>query len=512
MKTFIRKKLIKGHEYLYEVTPYLDPDSGKWKQKSRYLGKNVGGEPVRKEKPDRPGQVFDLGQYIPAYWAIHEYKILEALISCCSPVEAATLVVLAINRLIQPCPPRHLASWYAGTCIPHLIPGSDLNAEEVSQTLQNVSDTPVTGMFARMFSLINHLSDQRVLMTLQGRPSCQTGISSTGPAMEGCLERDLMMRLHYDPVMKIPVGCDFFAFQKQSIEDSIDQVTSGHIPGGIILPNWDYMSPSLIPRIIQSECPFIIKTDLGYSPVGSHISSSGGQVYHSANIRHYQGQACYIRPFTPVIGGLAVKGYLLHNIRKEQADRIIFHKNLQNVRDLIQEMSQNTWIAEDMLDQTAGPFRCFFTREESGGIAMVRRNEETISRALMQFGKDGVLYHGDLSWEICFTLADLRSEIEVEINGYISQFERDYAMLRTDRIRTGIYFVSFLTLLLRHLIENRLASVKIHQISSFEALIAELTPIHLVKGTGQMIAPGRLKREQKIALSFFGGIPSLLEV
>ncbi len=121
MKSFIRKKVIKGHEYLYEITPYFDSDSGKWKQKSRYLGKNVEGEPVKKGKPTTPSQVFDLGQYIPPFWAIHEYKILEALISCCSPVEAATLVMLAINRLMEPCPPDNLVTWYTGTCLPRLI-------------------------------------------------------------------------------------------------------------------------------------------------------------------------------------------------------------------------------------------------------------------------------------------------------------------------------------------------------------------------------------------------------
>lgn len=512
MKSFIRKKIIKGHEYLYEITPYFDSESGKWKQKSRYLGKNVEGKPVKKEKPTRLSHIFDLGQYIPAYWAVHEYKILEALISCCSPQEAATLVVLAINRMIHPCPPGNLMTWYTGTCMPFLLPNVDMSIDGVVQTLENVSDTPATGMFARMFSLINRLSDQRVLMTLQGNLPCQPGISSTGPEIEGCLERDLMMRLHYDPIINIPVGCDFFPFQKQSIEDSIKQVKSGHIPGGIILPNWDYMSPSLIPLMCKSECPFIMRVNLGYEPLAPHLSEFTGSSNQWTNIKYYQGQACYVNPFTSFIKDHAVNGYILHNIKKEQSDRLLFYKNLQNIRELIKEVSTNAWISDETLKHVSGPFSSFFSREEKGEITLIRWNEEAINQVLMQFGKDGVLYQGELTWESCFSLVDLKSQFETEINGYINQFERDYSDFRTDRMRVGIYFVAFLTFQIRHLIENRIKTIKNKSAASFESLIAELTPIHLIKNPGYMVVPERLKREQKVLLSFFGGIPSLLDV
>lgn len=510
MKPFIRTKVIKGHEYLYEITPYFDPESGKWKQKTRYLGKNIGGEPVKKGKSEKPSQVFDLGQYIPAYWAVHEYKILEALLSGCSPTEAATIVILAINRLIQPGPPTQLETWFSGTFISHLIPGSSLASDEIHQILQNVSDDPVAEMFTRMFSLVNQFSDQRVLLTLQSSSSSLKSDDFASSPLEDRLERDLVMRIHYDPSTRVPAGCDLFQFQRQVIDDSINQVTSGHIPGGIIVPHWDYMTSSLLPKLVRSGCPFIVRTDLSYKPVASHISASGEQMYHPANIRHYQGQACYIRPFSPVIGGIPLKGYILHNIRKEQADRVFFHKNIQNIRELITEISTDGEVDEELLDQTSGPFRSFFIHEEHAGISLIRKDEDAISRVLPQFGRDGVLYLGDFSWEECFNLVDLRKSLENEMNLYITQFERDYSAFRIDRIRRGIYFVSYLAVLIRHLIENRLKSAKIPGISSLEGLLAELTPIHVVKSHQLSVVPQHLKREQKTILSFFGGLPRMI--
>ncbi|PKL59835.1 MAG: hypothetical protein CVV33_05780, partial [Methanomicrobiales archaeon HGW-Methanomicrobiales-4] len=172
--------MIKGNEYLYEVTPYFDPDSGKWRQKNRYLGKNIDGEPVRKDRPAKTGQIFDLGQYIPAYWAVREYHIREALLSCCSSQESATLVLLAINRLIQPSPPINLNTWLSGTYLSRLIPGS-VDTDDIHQILQNISDQPVAEMFTRMFSLINGLSDRRVLMTIQNTEPCE----DSGVQLEG---------------------------------------------------------------------------------------------------------------------------------------------------------------------------------------------------------------------------------------------------------------------------------------------------------------------------------------
>ncbi|HUS75333.1 MAG TPA: IS1634 family transposase, partial [Methanothrix sp.] len=47
MKSFTRIKNINGQEYLYEITPYYDKEKKQTRQKSKYLGKNVNGVPVK---------------------------------------------------------------------------------------------------------------------------------------------------------------------------------------------------------------------------------------------------------------------------------------------------------------------------------------------------------------------------------------------------------------------------------------------------------------------------------
>jgi hypothetical protein len=510
MKPFVRTKVIKGKEYLYEITPYFDQETGKWRQKTKYLGKNIDGEPVKKERIGKSGQIYDFGDYLPAYWAVKEFKILESLLTSCSPDEAASVILLAINRLLYPCPPGSLDTWLEGTYLSKLIPGADFEEDSLMLMLQKISDRPVAEVFSGMFSSINDLSDQRVLFTLRLHdiPELMREKGS-GLYSEEMLERELGVRIQYDPEKKILAGFDAFQFQRAVIEDTIDRVSTGKIPGGVIVPHWDYLSPSLMLRLIHAGCPFITRTDASYGPVSSHVLTWGEQMDHPANIRYYHGEACYIRPFSVNFGKIGVPGYILHDIKKEQADRLAFHRNLQSVRDLIQETKGYPGSIQELLKEAAGPFQRFFTIEEVNGTTHIRTDQDEMNLTIKKFGRSCVLYQGDFSWEECFSLADMRGTLEQEMSLFISQFERDFRGYRIDRIRKGIFFICFLTVLIRTLIVNRLTVAQMPEIPSFESLITELKPIHIVKSYQPSVTPQRLSRKQKSIISFFGGIPPM---
>ncbi|NLL11624.1 MAG: hypothetical protein GX268_12200 [Methanomicrobiales archaeon] len=510
MKSFIRKKTIKGHEYLYEVTPYYDPDTGKWRQKTKYLGKNVDGEPVKKDRGGKVGQIYDIGEYIPAYWAIKTHKIMESLLTSCSPDETATVILLTINRLINPCPPANLSTWLESTYLSKLIPGADFNESDLLQVLQKISDRPVAEVFSRMFASINDLSNKRFLFTLRLHDIAELmKEKGSGLFSEDILERELGVRIHYDPDKQILAGFDAFQFQHAVIEDTIDQISSGKIPEGIIVPHWDYLSPSLMLRIVNAGCSFITRTDVSYGPVSSHISSRGEQMEHPANIRYYKGEACYIRPLSISYGKNNVHGYILHDIRREQADRLAFHKNLQNIRDLVQETKNYPGTVDELLNESAGSFRKYFIIDDSKEVPSIRTDQEEVHQANKRLGRSCVLYRGDFTWEECFTLADMRGNLEQQMSSFISELERDFKGYRIERIRKGIFFICFLAVLIRELIANRLISAQIPEVTSFEALLTVLRPVHVIKSYQPLIFPYRFTKTQKAILSYFGGIPPL---
>jgi len=507
MRPFTRIKKIKGKEYLYEITPYQDPITGNWKQKTRYLGKNVDGAPVRKERQFQTGQVYDLGQFIPFYWAIHEYKVIEVLLSCISLEEAALLIIVAINRLILPCSPRHLRSWVTGTYHPKRIPGADSITGSLINLLQTLSNRSIINLFSRMFHNINDISDRRILMS--GRItdySAFEGGRGSGYLFKDLLEGDMGIRFFFDPDNRIITGCEITGIKQNFLEESLQIICSGRDPGSTLLPNWDYYSPVLIQNLVSTGFPFIIKPECNYKPVSDEILGWDEKEL-TGNVRSYKWKGCNIREIFINVGNIPVHGYIMHNPKKEQEIRYAFDKNLQNIRDIILQGDNFPDMTEDLICDIAGFESDFFIYNRNKNL--IERNQDLVNREIRRLSRTCVLYQGEFTFEECFNLAEMRGKIEKEIFLLYREFIRDLSGHQTERIKTGILFVCFFSVFLKKLITNRLEQAIFENIPSFDQLTAELISIHIIKSYQPVMVPAKLSRRQKTILSFFGGIPPL---
>ncbi len=509
MKPFIRTKLIKGNEYLYEVTPYYDEETGKWRQKTRYLGKNRDGEPVRREKKSVTGQILNFGEYIPAYWAVREYKILESLFLSCSPDEAASVVLLAINRILDPCPPSNLTTWLKGTYLSHLIPDADLHHDNLSRVLQKISERPVVGAFSHMFASIHDLSGEQILYALQRLPdspflcNSETGLY---PFVSG---QDQGIWIPYYPGKKVLADIDTFSLPLTGLSDSLGRVCFNENFEGIIVPFWDEFSPALLSCLLNARCHFIAGIDPAYPPVASLISSLGDEVHDDHDFRYGKNEAWCVSEITIKINHVPVSGFIVRNQKEQQAKKLALTRTIHRIRDYIQ--SNQDYLGTDSLSlrEIAGPYSRFFHLDEKRGGKQVRIDNSEVDRVVRQFGHHCLLYTGDRTWEECVTLTQMRATLEQEINQYLSQFERDFISFRIDRIQYGMIFICYLAVLIKNLITNRLLYAQIPEISSFDSLITELSPIHVLKSYQPSISPEHLTRRQKTAISFFGGIPPM---
>jgi hypothetical protein len=76
MKSFTRIKKINGQEYLYEITPYYDKEKKQIRQKSKYLGKNVEGVPVKVRSQEKvPKKVLSHGEFVPFKKIIEDLEL-----------------------------------------------------------------------------------------------------------------------------------------------------------------------------------------------------------------------------------------------------------------------------------------------------------------------------------------------------------------------------------------------------------------------------------------------------
>ena len=129
MQSTRRIKVKNGIEYWYEETPYYDKEKKQIRHKSKYLGRNVDGQPVRmrsapdevKEKTKKKAveikSSFDHGSIFVLQSIMKELNLDRYLDALLPPSEVSMVRALAFNRIIRPTAMKNVDSWYEGTSL-----------------------------------------------------------------------------------------------------------------------------------------------------------------------------------------------------------------------------------------------------------------------------------------------------------------------------------------------------------------------------------------------------------
>lgn len=112
-------KKIGNRSYAYRVTTIWDKERKKRRKISKYLGKWVDGKIV-KVADRRPRGVYELGN-IALLWAAVEESGLDRLLERFFPEDRDEILLLSLNRVINPQPLKSVRSWYEKTYLVKMI-------------------------------------------------------------------------------------------------------------------------------------------------------------------------------------------------------------------------------------------------------------------------------------------------------------------------------------------------------------------------------------------------------
>jgi len=140
--SFIRHKRFDDRVYAYEITPYIDPVSGKFKQKTKYLGRvnNETNEVKKKhELPKPPKSVVNFGDAYLFNYLVEELKLKNILLKC-FPQELTNLIlILSGYRLLNGGALSHLESYIETSDIQSYYPLSfSLSSQNISRYLEQL--------------------------------------------------------------------------------------------------------------------------------------------------------------------------------------------------------------------------------------------------------------------------------------------------------------------------------------------------------------------------------------
>jgi hypothetical protein len=156
----IKKK--NGIEYWYEETPYYDREKKQIRHKSKYLGRNVDGQPVRmRSAPDEVKaktktntkktapikSSFDYGPIFVLQSIMKELNLDRYLEALLPPSEVSMVRALAFSRIIRPTAMKNVESWYEGTSLALESPQIDLAGQRVSELLGRLGESNIPDRF-----------------------------------------------------------------------------------------------------------------------------------------------------------------------------------------------------------------------------------------------------------------------------------------------------------------------------------------------------------------------------
>jgi transposase len=505
MKSFIRVKKISGQEYLYEITPYYDKEKKQIRQKSKYLGKNVNGIPVRVHSQGQiPKKVLSHGELIPLLKIIKDLE-LERILSCVMPnKEVWPILTLAMNYVTHPRALTHIQSWYEGTALSEDHPDLALSSQSLSRMLSRVGEGTANLEFTH--ELIKRTATSNSLIyDITSLSSYSQNIS----LLEYGYNRDALnlpqvnLSLIVDKDLGIPVMYDLYPgsiVDVSTLKNTIKKINSQGIRNYALIMDRGFFSTSNIEEMVSSGLSFIIPPASTLKSVKEAISAIHSNINDPQYLKLYQKEPLFVMPVNIMVGEIQLKGHAYYDQKREQQERNTFYKRLYDLVERLKNVNLKSWMnPADVFSEIAKRDAKFIEWKAVNGRFEVSIRKNAVSQAINKMGKFILLYRGDFSWEECLSLYRSKDVVEKGFDILKNDIELIPMNVRTDSSLRGYLFVAFIALILRMKLMRMMNDARLSKRYSVEGLFTELEKIKvMILPDGQKITTEISKRQREI--------------
>lgn len=509
MKPFTRIKKIKGQEYLYEITPYYDPKTKTVKQKSKYLGKNVNGTPIKIRSQttpliSTPKKVLSHGEYLPLLKIINDLD-LESILQKTLPLQHVwTALTIAMNYLIKPLSSSHIKSWYEGTLLSETHPDLPLSSQSISKLFDLIGNSTAHIDFS------NHLAQK--ISTSSTLVYDITSISSYSQMikhLEWGYNRDgldlpqINISLVVDKEQEIPIMYDLYPgsiVDVTTLKNTIKKLQSCGIKDYTMIMDRGFFSTPNLEEMVNNGLSFIMPPSTTLKSVKETMSEVHSLISNPNNLVMYQDEPLFVIPVTIDVGELNVKGYAYYDQKREQSERYSFYKRLYEMVERLRDVRLRPWMnTVNVIKEVAKKNARYISWKVNGDRFEVELKKNSVSQRVNRMGLFILLYQGDFEWEECLSLYRSKDVVEKGFDILKNDIEVMPANVRKDTTMNGYLFICFLSLILRMRLMKMMRDAKLSKRYSVEALITELEKNKvMILPDGTQIVTEQTKRQREI--------------
>lgn len=484
MKPFVRVKIISGHEYLYEVTPYYDGKSGKVRQRSRYIGKKQPADDAG-AMPVQHSRVLSSGEYLPFIAAARSLGMDEIMEEFLPREDCMAVAALAICLATRPCPLPVVKEWY-GRCVVSLAyPGADLRPDAIISLLRRLSHDRVMEQYTEARS--DGWSGRRKMAGIVSLPRREDDLFLRECSHPGSGPGSDFFLFVADPDTGIISG---FSKLPETFRHRIEMLgrTARILGDGtpVILIE-DSLSPHHLDEILRAGLQFILPV----SPSGVIPDHQLGKILRAVpielNYRSINNEPVYVRNCSVDAGGASCPGFLVMNQRAEQTARLRLRREMYRISENLKHaVASGIANPEEMIKDIAGDLSHLYCRRSGTTGCGATVDHAAVTRAMNDAGTLLLLNNTPLRKETCLALIAKRRSFNEILEERSREFSR---MLSGTEVTAfcdeGFVFIVALASAIRWRIDHLLPAVHSRAGISAEALMTVLAPVRMRVGPGR---------------------------
>jgi transposase len=503
MKKFTRVKRVGGYDYLYEITPYYDKKTKNTKQKTKYLGKLVDGELVR-PRTRLPKSSFDFGEFLPFMKVLDELPITKILESLMRKSQASTILVLALNRVVQPVALMNARNWYEGTYLSKEYGNLPLSSQSLSEFMEELGGSGIPMRFSE--GLVKAVGTEGPLLYDITSLSSSSGLMDI---LEWGYNRDFeqMPQLNLSVVAHGKLGIPlFFDVHPGSIVDvttlknTMKKIESLGLKGPTLIMDRGFFSGPNVGALLREGYDFVMPASYSRKEVRSLVASARRDIENARYLVKYEDVTLFVKPVKLEFEEGTVDGFAYYDMGREKDEKARFYSQLHDVIDRLRSRRLRDWEAPSkVFEDITRDFSGYLGWRIKGDRFEVDVKDKAVAQRVNRMGFTVVIYRGAMGWEEALAWSRERDEIERMFRQLKSDIEVKPLRAHKTEVAKGWIFVTFISLILRSRLTRMLKESGLSEDYSIPSLVLELGKLKRVELTdGSFMTTEVTKRQRGI--------------
>lgn len=514
MKSTIRIKKINGREYWYEDIPYYDKEKKQIRHRSKYLGKNINGKPVKvREELNRnqdllsssaPRLSFNYGELLPLFFIIEDLQIDTQLNDLVDEMQKDMLITLSINRIVRPTAMHNIKTWYEGSALSLEYPQLPLTSQNISELLKKIGDSSIPSMF--MGKVIQKMETKSTLMydiTSLSSYSKLIDLFEFGYSRDDPSLPQINLSMILDKKLGIPVMYDIYPgsiVDVTTLKNTILKLEAHEVEDYTLVMDRGFFSEGNLEELLTEKLSFIIPATYALKSVKELMSKAQKDVKAPQYLQKYNKNPIFVKPVTLKLSNSKVEGYCYYDQKREQDERNSFYTRLYNISEYIQEKAIPKWKkAEFVFKERAKEMANYFKWKVIDDHFEVTVKKNAVTQRVNRMGTFLIFYSGEFDWMTCLSTYRERDALEKGFDVLKNDLKTLPLNAKKESTIRGLLFVNYLSLIVRMRLINQMRETGLLKNYTVEKLLLELEKIKKIQlANGDIMVTETTKKQNDI--------------